>query len=131
MNALPSQRWPEPQDDPLSDFEPTAEQIADRAAYLLPLILKHHTEPESMLGEALTAPMGHATLLAMRAAITSRDELEIGRLMLKVFDAEAAKLADDFAEDELYRADMLSWRTPIHAALRAGDVFEWLRERSL
>jgi hypothetical protein len=114
------------------DWEPTDAQIADRAAYLLPLIQKHHPEPEEMLSEALANPrMNRQHLTAIRAAITARDEPEIGRLMLAVFDPAAAGLAEDIASDELYRADMLPWMATTHAALRAGDVFEWLREKSL
>lgn len=110
------------------DWEPTAEQIADRAAYLLPLIIAHHPEPEELLNDTITSPQW---VPAVRRAMRSRDEAEIGRLMLRIHDKAAEPLAEDLASDELYRSGMLSWRATVHAALRAGDVFEWLREKSL
>jgi hypothetical protein len=111
------------------DWEPTDAQIADRAAYLLPLILKRHPEPSILVTDALATPK-LSGLLDMALA-DGEDDTALGATLRRIVTAEAQSLAETLAEKELHRDDMGRFDASVYAALRAGDAFEWLRERSL
>jgi hypothetical protein len=128
MSALPSQRWPDLPEDPMRGFEPTAAQIADRAAYLLPLILKRHPEPSALIVDGLASA---AWAKQADAALMAGDQCALGALMDRIRHAEARELSETLASAELHRADLHHFNRAVLNALRAGNAFEWLRERSL
>lgn len=106
------------------DYEPSDQDIADRAEYLLPLLAKSKDDAGEILGNCTGTPEWEAFAVLLHEG----DECEAGKvakaMLTKATQAEAERLA----EVELI-GPCQHYDTETLTRIRANDVREWLRNR--
>jgi hypothetical protein len=111
-------------EDPYRDFKPTKEQLAARAKYLEPLIRAKHPAPQEVIAWEVGGPLW----AQFGKAVVSGDRCEAGQIAARMYEQGVRIESETLADNELNRRHLDSYDDTLKA-IRAGDVWTWLRER--